>query len=260
MKTKHVVLSIAGSDSGGGAGIQADIKTIESHGLFATTAITAITAQNTLGVQAFEPVSPLRVRQQIESVFSDFKVAAVKTGMIPNAEIVETVVECLKTRTDIPCVVDPVMISTSGDSLIDDRALTMMTSFLIPMADLVTPNIDEARALSGEKIEDRKGMMHAAEKIFELGCNHVLIKGGHLKEQSAVDVLFDGERFIEYSTERIEDADVHGTGCTFASAIASNLAVGQSMEDAVYEAKIFLTQSILERSTLGRGSQVLGWS
>jgi len=256
--TDFVALYIAGSDSGGGAGIQADIKASEANGVFACTAITAITAQNTIGVQSYEAVSVDLVVAQIKSVLSDFSVGAIKTGMLPNAEIIDGVVQVLKTYKEIPLLVDPVMISTSGDSLIDQDAVAKMKSDLVPLADILTPNIDEANVLAGMDITSSKDIDSAAESILKLGCGSVLLKGGHLKEEMAIDYFFSNDGSVEFKSRRIESIEVHGTGCTFGSAITANLAKGMEMNEAIGSAKDYLTASIKNRKDLGKGSSVCG--
>jgi len=253
-----VALYIAGSDSGGGAGIQADIKASEANGVFACTSITAITAQNTVGVQSYEPVNADLVIAQIQSVLSDFSVRAIKTGMLPNAEIIQAVVSSLPAESEIPIVVDPVMISTSGHSLIDEEAIEKLKADLIPLATILTPNIDEAKVLADMDISSSDDIKEAAQKILTLGCGSVLLKGGHLKEEMATDYLLSKDGSEEFSAPRIKSIEVHGTGCTFGSAITANLAKGLGLSESVGRAKEYLTKSIENRKDLGCGSSVCG--
>jgi len=250
MKT---ALTIAGSDSSGGAGIQADIKTMLSNGVYAMSAITALTAQNTMGVDAISEVSSEFLEKQIDSVFTDIYPDAVKTGMIPNAELIGITAERLKFYKAKNIVVDPVMVSTSGSKLMRDSALETLCTRLLPVAHLVTPNIPEAQILSDIEIKNSADMHTAAMIIHErYGCN-VLIKGGH-SINDANDLLYDerGERWL--CTERINNPNTHGTGCTLSSAIASNLAKGYALYDAVYRAKEYISGALSVMLDLGHGS------
>jgi hydroxymethylpyrimidine/phosphomethylpyrimidine kinase len=262
-----VVLSIAGSDSGGGAGIQADLKTFEAHGVFGTTAITSITAQNTSGVRAIADVPVDVIAAQIDAVFDDFAVAAVKIGMVRNAAMIHCIAERLRERSvDIPIVLDPVMIATSGDRLMRDDAVAAIVSHLIPLAMLVTPNLDEAEVLSGMSIHDVDEMGKAAVEIVQRGARAVLLKGGHLPQretaiQEVIDVLFDGEREHRFTAPWIPTTSTHGTGCTLSSAIAANLALGVGLVDAVRHAQVYVHEAIVHAPGLGNGSGPLfhGW-
>jgi hydroxymethylpyrimidine/phosphomethylpyrimidine kinase len=249
----RTALTIAGSDSGGGAGLQADLKTFAAHGIYGTSVVTAVTAQNTLGVSMFEPVSTDLVTAQIEAVMADIGAHAAKTGMLPTAAIVEAVAAAVQ-DLEIPLlVVDPVLIATSGDRLLDDEALAAMTSELLPRAHVVTPNIPEAEALSGIAIRTTEDCRAAARHIRALGSAAVLIKGGHLAGDDIRDLLYDGHAFTEFRTARVASQHTHGTGCTFASAIAAHLALGRSLADAVPLAQRYVAGAIRQAPQLGRG-------
>lgn len=250
MKT---VLSIAGSDSIGGAGIQADIKTITCNGCYAMTAITAMTAQNTLGVKAIQESTADFLEAQIDAVFSDIVPDAVKIGMVSNTELIKVIskklVEC-KARN---IVVDPVMVATSGSALIKNEAVEILTSELFPIAAVITPNIPEAEILSGIKITDENGMIMAAKKISEKWGASVLVKGGH-SISDANDVLYSDGKFLWFPMERIENSNTHGTGCTLSSAIAAFLAKGENLQCAVQLAKNYITECLKANLNLGHGS------
>jgi hydroxymethylpyrimidine/phosphomethylpyrimidine kinase len=251
-------LTIAGSDSGGGAGIQADLKTFAAHGVYGTSAITAVTAQNTLGVTAFEAVSADLVTAQIEAVMSDLPAHAAKTGMLANAAIVEAVAAVVE-EMEIPLlVVDPVMIAKSGDRLIDDDALGAFRAELLPRAFLVTPNIPEAEALAGMRIASDDDRREAARRIAAGGASAVLIKGGHLPTRDIRDLLFDRHEFVEFRHERVESRHTHGTGCTFAAAITAQLALGVSLPDAIPLAQRYVAEAIRRAPGLGEGHGPMG--
>ncbi len=251
MKIKRV-LTIAGSDSGGGAGIQADLKTISALGAFGMSVITALTAQNTLGVQGILEVPPDFVEKQFDSVAGDIGIDAAKTGMIASSPVIKSVAAKLRKYAVEKVVVDPVMFAKGGAPLMAEEARSTLIAELLPLAFILTPNISEAEALAGIKISSLADMEKAAAKIHALGPRHVLVKGGHL-EGPAVDVLFDGKNFSRFSAERIETRDSHGTGCTYASAIATGLAQGLSAIDAVQQAKTYVTSAIRFGLRLGRG-------
>ncbi len=251
--TRKQVLTIAGSDSGGGAGIQADIKAMSANGVFAMSVITAITAQNTEEVtDVFELPSAI-IAAQIDAVFDDFDVAAVKTGMLGSAAIVETVASILKPQNVANLVVDPVMISKSGHALLKPDAIDTLKTKLFPLALLVTPNVYEAQQLSGIQIKSLADARRAAKVIHSFGCKQVLIKGGHLLAERATDLLYDGRFFSVFKGEFIETPHTHGTGCTFASAIAAHLAQGKSLNDAIQTAKTYLTEAIRHGLAIGHG-------
>jgi hydroxymethylpyrimidine/phosphomethylpyrimidine kinase len=248
------VLTIAGSDSGGGAGIQADIKAMSASGVFAMSVITAITAQNTEEVTEVFDLPCSIIAAQIDAVFDDFDVAAVKTGMLSSASIVETVAKMLKPQEVANLVVDPVMISKSGHSLLKPDAIEAMKKQLFPLAILVTPNIHEAQQLSGIQITSLADARRAAKVIHGLGSKHVLIKGGHLLAERATDLLYDGRFFNVFKGEFIDTPHTHGTGCTYASAIAAQLARGKTITDAVAAAKTYVTEAIRHSLAIGHGA------
>lgn len=248
------VLSIAGSDSSGGAGIQADIKTIEALGLFAQTAITALTAQNTTGVAGVFDSSPEFVRAQIDAVFDDILPDAVKIGMVSSAALVRAIAEGLRAHGASNVVVDPVMVATSGSALMGEGVKDVLVSELFPMADVVTPNIPEAEALTGMSIGTKGDMECAARKIALLTKGAVLIKGGHdIDGGRADDLLYSGGECAWLLGERIDTENTHGTGCTLSSAIACGLAEGRDVRDAVARAKRYVAGALAAGLTLGRG-------
>lgn len=248
-----IVLTVAGSDCSGGAGIQADLKTMTALGVYSMSVITALTAQNTLGVTASEAVSPAFLASQLDAVFSDIVPDAVKIGMVPTAECAGIIAERLTHYGAKNIVADPVMVATSGAVLAENTAVSAMKRLLFPIATLITPNIPEAAVLTGFPIETAEDMLAAAEKIsIEYGCN-VLLKGGHGKE-SANDVLFSGGDFAWFYGKRIETDNTHGTGCTLSSAIASFLAKGLSLPEAVQQAKKYLEGALRFGLDLGRGN------
>lgn len=250
MKT---VLTIAGSDSSGGAGIQADLKTMLMNGVFGMSAVTALTAQNTMGVSGILAVDDDFLRQQLDAVFEDIRPDAVKIGMAVSKELIQVMGERLRFYKAQHIVVDPVMVSTSGSRLIQPDAVEALTQELFPLAQLVTPNIPEAELLSGQTIADRRDMELAAEQIGrQYGCA-VLLKGGH-SVQDADDLLYEDGRLEWFAGRRIDTFNTHGTGCTLSSAIASNLAKGFSLEKAVKRAKEYLSGALAAGMDLGRGS------
>ena len=249
----RTALTNAGSDSGGGAGIQADLNTFAAHGVYGASAITAVTAQNTVGVSAWTAVPTDLVVAQIEAVVSDIGSDAVKTGMLPNAGIVAAVAEAARSLSLRRLVVDPVMIAKSGDRLIDDDAIEAFKSALIPVTFLLTPNIPEAEALTGLRIQEAESRREAARRLVSLGASAVVIKGGHLPSSDIIDLLYDGERFQEFKAERVAGRSTHGTGCTFAAAMAAHLALGHSLEDAIPEVQQYIAGAIRNAPMLGRG-------
>jgi len=249
----RTALTIAGSDSGGGAGIQADLKTFAAHGVFGTSAITAITAQNTLGVTAWEAVSTPLVVAQIDAVAADIGADAVKTGMLANAGIVRALAQALK-RLRLPhLVVDPVMIAKGGDRLLEEAAVVAIREDLLPLAEVVTPNIPEAEVLAGVRITSVEDMRHAARRILELGPRVVLVKGGHLESPESIDLACTVDGSEEFSAPRISSVHTHGTGCTLASAIAANLALGLDSREAIARAKVYVDGAIRNAPGIGRG-------
>jgi len=251
--TLKQVLTIAGSDSGGGAGIQADIKAMSANGVFAMSAVTAITAQNTEEVtEVFElPLSIIAA--QIDAVFDDFEVAAVKTGMLSSTAIVDMVAKRLHSQHVVNLVVDPVMISKSGHALLKPDAVDALTTLLFPLALIVTPNVHEGQQLSGVAIHTLADARRAAKVIHRFGCKHVLIKGGHLLSERATDLLYDGRFFNVLKGEFIDTKHTHGTGCTFASALAAHLARHRPVLDAVQAAKTYVTEAIRHSLAIGHG-------
>ncbi len=247
------VLTIAGSDSSGGAGIQADIKTITVHKMYAMSVITALTAQNTTGVYGVMDVEPSFVGQQLDCVFADIIPDALKVGMVSNGRIAETIAEKLKLYGARNIVIDPVMISTSGCRLISEDAMAALTNILLPCADVITPNIPESEVLCGFKITEQDDMVKAAEKISENYKGAILIKGGHLVND-ATDLLYENGQTSWYVSERINNPNTHGTGCTLSSAIACNLADGKTIGESVKCAKEYLTGALGAMLDLGQGA------
>ena len=247
------VLVIAGSDSGGGAGIQADIKTITALGAYAATAVTALTAQNTLGAQGVLPVPPDFLRLQIASVLDDLGADAIKTGMLVDLPTVEAVCDALAARPRLPVVVDPVMVAKSGLTLLDAPAVAAVKRRLLPFAALLTPNVPEAEAMTGMAIRDAATMRYAAEVLLTLGVPAVLLKGGHLPGETVIDLLAteNGVETVEYP--RIATRHTHGTGCTLASAIAAGLAQGMALGDAVRRARRYVQAAITAAPGFGAG-------
>lgn len=244
MKRYPTTLIIAGSDSCGGAGIQADIKSCSAIGVYAATAITAVTAQNTLGVQGIQAITPDMVRQQIEAVLDDLIVDSIKIGMLSNAEIASTVAHTLR-HTNIPIILDPVMVSTSGHKLLSDDAIEVITQQLFPIAQLITPNIHEAELLSGITIKSDADITRAAHLILQCGCQAVLMKGGHLQGSEATDRLFTADSKTRHYTSRFIDThNTHGTGCTLSSAIAAYRALGYDLTTSIEKAKSYVSQAI----------------
>jgi hydroxymethylpyrimidine kinase/phosphomethylpyrimidine kinase len=250
-------LTIAGSDSGGGAGIQADLKTFAALDVYGTSAITAITAQNTLGVSAVHVVPAEVVTAQIEAVTSDIGCHAVKTGMLATSATVEAVAAAVEALELPNLVVDPVMIAKSGDRLLDDQAVHTLRSALLRLARVVTPNVPEAEVLSGMKIRSVSDMRAAAERIAALKPAAVVMKGGHLEGPMVVDLLYERGRIVEFAGPRIESRHTHGTGCTFAAAITASLAKGHGLEQAVREAKEYVAGAMRAGIALGGGHQPL---
>jgi hydroxymethylpyrimidine/phosphomethylpyrimidine kinase len=250
----RIALTIAGSDSGGGAGIQADLKTFQRFEVFGTSAITAITAQNTRGVSRWEPVSTELLRAQIDSVCEDLPPSAFKTGMLGTAAIASAVAAAIETHSLANYVLDPVMVATSGDVLFERDTIDVIRNQLLPKAFLVTPNVPEAEILIGEKIEDEDGMARAAEKIVsEMGAQAVLLKGAHLKSGDRVlDVLYDGD-VRTFRGQRIETTSIHGTGCTLSAAITAQLAKGESLHAAVRRSIQYVHNAIATAPGLGSG-------
>lgn len=246
-------LTVAGSDSGGGAGIQADLKTFAALGVYGASVLTAITAQNTVGVRAVHDVPPEMVAAQIDAVLEDIGTDAVKTGMLSSAAVIDAVVERLRAHRVTRLVVDPVMVARSGDRLLHEDAVAALRELLIPLAEVVTPNAPEASVLAGLEVVDDPSAREAARRIHALGPSLVIVKGGHLGGERSDDVAFDGATFEVLSAPRIDTPHTHGTGCTFSAAIAAELARGRSSLEAARAAKTFLHGAIEHAEPLGSG-------
>jgi hydroxymethylpyrimidine/phosphomethylpyrimidine kinase len=249
----HIALTIAGSDSGGGAGIQADLKTFAALGVFGTSAITAITAQNTLGVRAVLTLPPDIVRAQIDAIVDDMRPAAVKTGMLSSRLVVDTVADALHVHYLAPVVVDPVMVSKSGHRLLDDEAVDALVGRMLPLAHVVTPNAHEAEALTGHPVRTEADAREAARRILDMGATHVVLKGGHLETEDVVDLLVSAAGTVELRGPRHPGRHTHGTGCTFAAALAAGLAHGHDVERAFRDARAFVDGAIRHAPGLGHG-------
>jgi len=252
MKVIRKALTIAGSDSGAGAGIQADLKTFAALGVYGTSAITAITAQNTVGVTQVLALNPKLVGAQIDAVIDDIGAHALKTGMLANAAIIDVVAKKIGERRLKNIVVDPVMVATSGDLLIEKMAVAALRTKLIPLANVVTPNIAEAEELTGMTLRTSEDTREAARQIIKMGAKTVVIKGGHLKGP-ALDLFYDGKKFTALNTPRIRTKNTHGTGCTFSAAIAAYLAKGEKIDSAVALAKKYITRALQSSFTIGAG-------
>ena len=249
----NTALTIAGSDSSGGAGIQADIKTMTANGVYAMSAITALTAQNTTGVTGIMEVTPEFLSLQLEAIFTDIYPDAVKTGMVSSGELIKTISATLKKYNAKNIVVDPVMVATSGAKLISDEAIEILKAELLPLATVITPNIPEAEVLSGMTIKNEEDMIKAAKAIYEkFNCN-VLLKGGH-QINDANDLLYRDGGYVWFKGKRIDNPNTHGAGCTLSSAIASNLAKGENLDDAVKHAKEYISGALAAMLDLGKGS------
>jgi hydroxymethylpyrimidine/phosphomethylpyrimidine kinase len=253
-----IALTIAGSDSSGGAGIQADLKTFAALGVYGASAITALTAQNTQGVEAVLVVPPDFVARQIKVVARDLNVAAVKIGMLATSEIIEAVAAALDALPGVPVVLDPVMVAASGDILLDEDGIETLRTVLVPRATLITPNLPEAAKLLGSgEAEDEDAMFGHATALRQLGAKAVLIKGGHAEGDKAIDILVDEEERLRLEAPRVATENTHGTGCTLSSAVAAELAKGASLGDAVTRAKAYVTATIAVADDLrigkGRG-------
>lgn len=247
-----IALTIAGSDSGGGAGIQADLKTFAALGCHGTSAITAITAQNTLGVQKAVDLDPSLIRAQIDAVADDLPPRATKTGMLSSSTIIEAVAAAVRERRLAPLVVDPVMVAKGGHHLLAEEAVTTLREILLPLATIVTPNLPETEVLLGRSVSTREEREAAARDLVSMGCAAAIVKGGHA-EGDADDVLCDGERIVWLSGERHPTGNTHGSGCTFSSAIAAGLARGLDLEAAVRDAKRFIAGAIRHSLEIGGG-------
>jgi hydroxymethylpyrimidine/phosphomethylpyrimidine kinase len=247
-------LTIAGSDSGGGAGIQADLKTFQELEVFGMSVLTAVTAQNTLGVQAVYPMTAEAVIKQIESIGEDMGTDALKTGMLFNAEIIKVVSEMIDYYNWKNVVVDPVMIAKGGASLLQMEAITALREYLLPHAMVITPNIPEAEVLTGLKIRTVEDKQEAAKRLYDLGVKNVVLKGGHEENQNdSIDLLYDGKDFTTFTSRRVLTKNTHGTGCTFSAVITAELAKGVRVYDAVTKAKHFIQAAIEDQLLIGQG-------
>lgn len=245
--------TIAGSDSGGGAGIQADLKTFQEAGVYGTSVLTAVTAQNTLGVEQIEASSPAIIAAQLDAIQTDFLIKAYKTGMLFDATIIELVASKLEAK-EVPIVVDPVMVAKGGASLLQLEAIEALKTKLLPLATICTPNLPEAEIITGIQITDDRSLQQAAEKILQLGVETVVMKGGHAIGKQAIDIVFSvHEAPYRLLTPRYETAHTHGTGCTFSAAITAHLAQGMSVKTAIIEAKRFIDRAIFHSLHLGHG-------
>jgi hydroxymethylpyrimidine/phosphomethylpyrimidine kinase len=251
--TVPVALTIAGSDSGGGAGIQADLKTFAAFGVYGLTVITAVTAQNTVGLRAVQEIDPAVIASQLDAVAEDFSIGALKTGMLASAAIIEAVVDGITRHELQPLVVDPVMVAKSGDRLLRPDAVDALRRKLLPVARVATPNIPEAEVLSGRSIRTLEDRVTAARRIMEFGAHAVVIKGGHTEDDPVVDVLVDPEGVHQYQARRIATGSTHGTGCTFSAAIAASLAQGVDLAGAVGQAREYLTRALAGAPGIGHG-------
>ncbi|MEA5082542.1 MAG: bifunctional hydroxymethylpyrimidine kinase/phosphomethylpyrimidine kinase [Lachnospiraceae bacterium] len=246
------VLTIAGSDTCGGAGIQADLKTFSAHGTYGMSVITAVTVQNTQGVFGCQDITPEIISAQIDAIFTDIEVAAVKVGMVSQIETINAIANKLEEYKPKNIVIDPVMISKSGFDLLQPQAKDALINRLIPLATVLTPNLPEAEVITGIKINSIEDMKEAAIKIHKMGAKNVFVKGGHL-ENDATDILFDGKEMIIINGKRFNTKNTHGTGCTISSAIASNLANGLSVEDSIKNAKEYISTAIEHSFSIGKG-------
>jgi len=264
-----VALTIAGSDSSGGAGIQADLKTFAAFAVFGTSAITAITAQNTRGVSAVFNLDPAFIAAQINAVADDFTIAAAKTGMLSRTEIIGAVADRIRVRKIPNLVVDPVMVTASGDVLLEPDAIVMMRDVILPLATLVTPNLREASILTGREVSNRDAIRNAARALVGQGARAALVKGGSpaaavlaggVQDQDATDILYDGHNFREFRAPRVAIGRAHGAGCTLSAAITASLARGESLENAIDAAKRYVTLALQEAPPIGHGSRPLNHS
>lgn len=246
------VLSIAGSDCSGGAGIQADLKTFSAHGVFGMSVIVSVVAENTGRVIGIQNVSPDIIGKQIDAVFEDIEVDAVKIGMLSTPDCMKEVAAKLKYYHPSNVVIDPVMYAKNGCPLMEPAAIQTLIKTVIPLADVLTPNIPEAEKITGNRIHSVTDMEEAAKKIYNMGCGAVIVKGGHVAG-SAMDILFDGEKIYHFDTARIDTKNTHGTGCTFSAAIASQLAKGMNLQKAVQNAKAYVTMAIEHSLAIGKG-------
>ncbi len=258
MAKKICVLTIAGSDSGAGAGIQSDLKTFKNHGLYGVTVITAITAQNTKGVQKTFELPKSIIDEQLKSIFDDFDIRFAKTGMLSSAKVIDIVVKEIRRQKNVKLIIDPVILSKNGKALLDKSGIKALIAKLIPLAYLVTPNIPEAETLTGVIIDTIDDIETAAVILSEMGAKNVLIKGGHMKKSTGLspgtDILFDGKRFYMFNSQFIKSGTTHGIGCTFSAAITSNLAKGNTLLHSIEESKTYIVKSLSKAVKIGKGT------
>ncbi len=256
MKTKLNIpkaMTIAGSDSGAGAGVQADLKTFAAHGVYGTSVLTAITAQNTLGVQGIVELPVSIIEGQFNSIMNDINTDVIKIGMLSSVEIIECVDHCLSDFPDQKLVLDPVMVAKGGDTLLQNEAINSLIGLLIPRSFVITPNAPEASQLTNIDVIDIDSAKKAALKLYDMGASNVVVKGGHLNQDNSSDVFFDGNDFYVFSIKRVETLNTHGTGCTFASAIASGIAHQKSLYESVNDAKNYVFNAISNNFQIGNG-------
>ena len=251
------VLSIAGSDSGAGAGIQSDIKTFHNHEVYGVTVITAVTAQNTMGVQKSYELPSQIIDAQLKSVFEDFDIAAVKTGMLSSVNVIRTVIKYLANRPKLKIIIDPVILSKNRYRLLDEKGIEILKNMLLPLSYLVTPNLFEAEILSGKMIRSYSDIQNAAKVIFSFGCRNVLIKGGHFSGKMGAppgtDILYNGKEFTRFRSDFIRTKHTHGIGCALSSAIASNLALGKNLAESVISSKAYILKMLSNKAKIGHG-------
>lgn len=256
-KKINFVLTIAGSDSSSGAGIQSDLKTFHNHGLYGLSVITAVTAQNTIGIQSSFELPKEIFESQLKSLFEDFDIKVLKTGMLASEKIVESLSSFLRNKGNTKVIIDPVIVSKSGYKMLNDKGINLMKSKLFPLAYLVAPNIAEAEAISGIEIRTAEDLEEAARSIYNCGCKNVLIKGGHMPESTGIergaDFLFNGEKFYMFKTKFVKSKNTHGIGCTFTAAIASNIALGYSLKKSIVNSKAYLVESLKNSQKIGKG-------
>jgi hydroxymethylpyrimidine/phosphomethylpyrimidine kinase len=250
-------LTIAGSDSSSGAGIQSDLKTFYNHGLYGLSVITAVTAQNTIGIQSSFELPKEIIESQLKSLFEDLDIKVVKTGMLSSEKVVETISNFLRNKGKIKIIVDPVMVSKSGYKMLNEKGINRIRSKLFPLAYLVAPNVPEAEAITGIKIVTAEDLEEAAKTIYNSGCKNVLIKGGHMPESTGIekgaDILYNGKKFLMFKTKFVKSKNTHGIGCTFTAAITSNIALGLPLKKSIAGAKAYIVESLKKSQKIGKG-------
>ena len=257
MTTPSVVLAIGGFDGSGGAGTLADARAIQQNGGYPCAIVTAVTAQNTMRVDRIEPVSTELIRRQFKCVVADFQIDAIKIGLLPSATCVETLIECLESaKLNCPIVLDPVMQATSGDQLMDEKAIDALLQGLVPLTTLITPNVAETSNLTNRSVNDLNDAIASGSRLVRMGCQNVLVKGGHLERDKGTDVWCYQEGYEVFEPVERQEGTVRGTGCMLASALACNLGQGKSMRDAILFSKRFVSQAISERQPLGQGTPI----